>query len=124
VVIRDRKNERRRSADIVVFPTDATFFVVVAGKIEIISLLCFIYRERETPPRIRARRAREREKRVLLLLLSSREKGRESESDARSTLSLSLSLSVCVCSKFLKKTLVDLFFSIDFISLARLLRAS
>ena len=110
MVIRDRKKERRRSADVVVFPTDATFFVVVvAGKIEIISLLCFIQRERETPPRARARRAREREKRVLLLLLlSSREKGRESESesDARSTLSLSLSLSV---SKFLEKTL-DLFF--------------
>ena len=113
MVIRDRKKERRRSADIVVFPTDATLFFVVVGKIEIISLLCFIQRERNAPACSRAQSERMRKKSSssssFFARERERERERESESDARSTLSLSLSLSVCVCSEFLEKTL-DLFF--------------
>ena len=116
MVIRDRKNKRRRSADIVVllvFPTDATF--VVVGKIEIILSLCFTERN---AAHLRAERETERKSSASSVFAREGERVRVRVTRARLFLSLCLSLSLfAFCSKFLEKTLCSRpFFSIDFIS--------
>jgi hypothetical protein len=99
VVIRDRKKEKRRSADIVVlvFPTDATFFVV--GKIEII---LFLFYGEKRAACSRAEREKENESssssssRPFFSSFFARERGREREREWERR------------SEFLEKTL-DLF---------------